>query len=475
MVDEIKVRKTKESGDIYLSSTGVYYEAPEITPQKIIDLNDNIYARGLMTKQVNLLFSDKFTLEVTDSKGKQNEEAELDMMRMCDAPDVSLWAKIQMAWADEFKFGCSINNDVWDWDENVYTLKKLRHLPTQSFNTIPYNQEESVYCQLLPGITLGDDGELEFWQTTEESATPLKIENATMYKNPTSPELGGTSIFLPLIPIINMLSFTWKTQMQQVNRTGSKILFLKVTDPQPASELNGNVSDLEAAKLILKHWGKNTGFTLRGNMEIIDPQIKDDSNSLEIIEALNQMLIDYTTSIDLLSQGSDGTRLGGSDTQRMQMVLRHIKSVHSGLEEWASALLQKYLDANKYEDHTVKVIIPAPEVDTSEIDIKRAEVGISGEVLKVNEIRVLLGQEELSDEEIDELIEHYASKRPAAPSPLGLQVEEGEEGEEGEEEGEVEEVAGSAAKPTNGRAATKITSVGRGLADELIMALEHEE
>ena len=472
MANEIKVRETKESGDIYLSSTGVYYEAPEITPQKIVDLNDNVYARGLMTKQVNLLFSDKFTLEVTDAKGKQDEEVELDIMRMCDAPDVSLWAKIQMAWVDEFRFGCSINNLVWNWEENVYTLKKLRHLPAQSFNTLPFDQEGSVYCQLLPGIILGDDGELEFWQTTEELATPLKIENATMYKNPTSPELGGTSIFLPLIPIINMLSFTWKTQMQQVNRTGSKILFLKVTDPQPASDLNGGVSDADAAKLILKYWGKNMGFTLRGNMEIIDPQIKDDSNSLEIIEALNQMLIDYTTSIDLLSQGSDETRLGGSDAQRMQMVLRHIKSVHSGLEEWASALLQKYIYANKYKDYTVKVKIPAPEVDTSEIDIKRAEVGISGEVLKANEIRRLLGEEELSDEELEELIEYYVSKKPAAPSPFGLQVEEGEEGEG---EGETGEVAGSAAKPANGRAATKITSVGRGLADDLIMALEHEE
>ena len=472
MTDETKIGGTGKSGDIYLSSTGVYYVAPEITAQKIIDLNDNVYARGLMTKQLNLLFSDKFTVEVLDAQGNQVEKVERDIMKMCDMPDVALWAKIRMAWADEFKFGCSINNDVWDWEGNVYTLQQLRHLPAHSFNTVPDGYEGNIYCQLLPGITLGEDGKLEFWQTTDESATPLKIENATMYKNPTSPDLGGTSIFLPLIPIINMLSFTWKTQMTQVNRTGTKLLFLKVTDPKPADHLNDSVSDLDAAKNILENWGNDTSYALRGNMEVIDPQIKDDSNSLDIINALNQILIDYSTSIDLLSQGNDGARLGGSDVQRMEMMHRHIKSVHSGLEDWVSGILQIYLDVNGYANYIVKVKIPTPEVDTSEIDIRRAEVGISGEVLKINEIRKLLREEELSDEEIEELIEFYASKKPAPPMMLSLP-----EGGDGEEEEEEDVVAKSSIElPKEVKKATnKITSVGKKLADDLIRALEQEE
>lgn len=416
MTNDTKRRATVEEGDIYLSSAGDYYVAPKIDAKKIIDLNDNVYARGLMAKQRNLYFSDKFVLEVKDANGNQNEKVELKMMRMCNAPDVSMWAKIQMAWTDEFRFGCSIYNDVWDWVDNVYTLKKFRHLPAQSFNVMPFDSEGAIFCQLLPGITLGDDGEIEFWQSTDEYAVPVQIKDAIMYRNPTSSDIGGIPIILPVIPIINMLSFVWKTQMQQANRTGAKTLFLKITDPLPASDLNGGVSDVAAGKLILKYWGKNLGYVLRGNMEVIDPQIKDDSNNLEIIAALNQVLIDYSTSIDLLTQGNDSARLGGSDTQRMQIIRRHIKSVHLGFEDWVSGILQKYLDANGYTNYEVRVKIPAPEVDTSELDIKRAEIGLTNEILKPNEARALLGQEELTDDEILEMLEFYASKKPAIPA-----------------------------------------------------------
>lgn len=477
MAKDTSVTNTREEGDIYLASTGEYYVAPEITPQKIFDLNDNVYARGLMMKQRNMLFSDKFTLSVLDASGNQDEKLEAMMMQMCDAPDVALWARIQMAWVDEFRFGCSINNEVWDWVENTYTLIKLRHLPAHSFNAVPFDYEDSVYSQLLPGIVLGKDNEIEFWQTAGEYETPVQIKSATIYKNPTSEEIGGTSILLPLIPIINMLSYTWKTQMQQVNRVGAKLLFLKITDPKPASSLNDGVSDLEAGRLILKYWGKNNSYALRGNMELIDPKIKDDSNNLEVVEALNQMLIDYTTSIDLLTQGKDGARLGGSDTQRMLMVVRNIKSVYIGLEDWSSVILQKYLDVNGFDGYTVRVEIPKPEIDTSELDIKRAEEGRAGKVLKQNELRVLLGHEELTDEELEELAEFYASHAPAmpfgAPQQGNQSLKEGEDEDEDEEDGDLKAI--SATNVSINKAAAEIISVGRKLADDLIDAMEQEE
>ena len=69
------VKATKESGVVYLSSTGNYYEVPEITAAKITDFKDNIYARGLALKQKHLIFSAKYQLEVLDSDGKQDEES----------------------------------------------------------------------------------------------------------------------------------------------------------------------------------------------------------------------------------------------------------------------------------------------------------------------------------------------------------------------------------------------------------------
>lgn len=410
-----KPKATKESGVVYISSTGDYFIAPEITADSINDLKSNVYAKGIAQKQNNLIFGDKYSIEVLDKEGNQDEELELNITKMCDSVDVNLWAKIQIAREERFWSGCGLFNDVWEYVENTYILTKLRHLPSNSFGIVPEAGDGLIYSQILQGITLGGTGEIEYWQVQDDSGIPIKVDNVFMVKDPTSTELAGTPIIVPMVPMISMLKFTWDTQMQQANRTGAKILFIKVTDPQPASTLNGNVGDIDAAKEILKNWGKNTAFPLRGNMEIIDPQIKDDSNNLEIISALNQVLIDYISPINLISAADDSARLGGSDSQRMEMIHRWIKSEHSTMEERFSELIQIYLDANGYDEYTVNVHIPTPEIDSSDIDLRRAEAGGQLQALGINEIRVLLGEEELSDEGLAELKEYYESIQPASP------------------------------------------------------------
>ena len=459
-----KVAATKESGVVYLSSTGSYFSAPEITVDKLVDLHSNVYARGLANKQNNLIFTDKYHLEVRDADGNQDEDIELDMTKMCEVVDVKLWSSMQIADNEQFWHGCGLFNPVWDYVDNVYTLLKLRHLPSSSFGVA--GEGTDVYSKLLEGITLNEKNEIEYWQTQDDSGTPVKVNNVFMVKDPISTELAGTSTIVPVVPMISMLKYTWDSQMKQVNRTGTKVLFIKVTDPQGPSTLNGNVGDIDAAKDILKHWGSNTAFPLRGNMEIIDPQIKDDSNSLEIIEALNQMLIDYISPIDIMTSGNDSARLGGSDSQRLELILRYIKSRHSAIEESFQVLLQIYLDANGYDGYTVTIHIPAPEIDTSEIDLKRAEAGVSAKALKMNEIRELIGQEPLDETELAELEEYYKrvqpdipqiqfsanSAEPEPPGNLPLNVNEGNV------EDTIEE----------------IESIGAKLSKGLVAALKHE-
>jgi len=455
-----KAAPTKESGVVFIASTGNYFTAPEITADIIRDFQDNVYAAGLAQKQNNLIFGDKYQLEILDKDGNQDEELELEMTRMCDATDVQLWSKIQIARDERFWYGPGLFNDVWEYVDNTYTLTKLRHLPSHSFDTAPLTNDGLIYSQLLQGILLVND-EIEYWQLQDDTGTPVKVENVFMVKDPTSTELAGTPIITPIIPIISMLKFVWDTQMQQANRTGAKILFIKVTDPQPASTLNNNVGDMDAAKDILKNWGKNTAFPLRGNMEIIDPQIKDDSNNLEIIEALNQMLIDYVSPINLITAGNDSARLGGSDSQRMEMLLRWIKSEHSTYEDRFSELLQIYLDANGYVDYTVHLHIPTPEIDSSEIDLKRAEAGGKLQALTINEIRVLLGEEELSDEDLVVLKEYYESIQPA--SPFSFKEEFSKEPIDHDPNKEEIELDNS------------IKSDAEKLAEEVIYALRHEQ
>lgn len=456
-----KAAPTKESGVVFISSAGNYFTAPEISADIIRDFQDNVYAAGLAQKQNNLIFGDKYWLEVLDKDGNQDEELELEMTRMCDVPDVDVWSKIKISRYERFWYGPGLHNDVWEYIDNTYTLTKLRHLPSHSFRILPESGDGSIYSQILQGIILNDKKEIEYWQVINEDGDQEKIENVFMVKDPTSTELAGTPIITPIVPIISMLKFVWDTQMQQANRTGAKILFIKVTDPMPASDLNNDVGDMDAAKDILKNWGKNTAFPLRGNMEIIDPQIKDDSNMLEIIEVLNQTTIDYVSPISLMTAGNDSARLGGSDNQRMELLLRWIKSEHSTYEDRFSDLLQIYLDANGYVDYTVKLHIPTPEIDTSELDLKRAAVGADKQVLFPNELRVLLGHEEKSEEELAELKEYYESIRPE-PAAFGFKEEFSKDPIDHDPTKEEVELDNS------------IKSDAEKLSEEVIYALRHE-
>ena len=57
------------------------------------------------------------------------------------------------------------------------------------------------------------------------------------------------------------------------------------------------MGDIEYGQEFLQKWGKDTSFLLRDNMEIIELNLKDANNNLEIIDALNFILIDYMTPL----------------------------------------------------------------------------------------------------------------------------------------------------------------------------------
>ena len=410
MPEKVKRKGTKEEGTIYISNTGDYYEAPEIDADKLHDFQSNIYVRGLLTKHKNLIFSDKFTLEIKDSKGETDEDLQKTMTQMCEQKNVRLWSKMQAAYIDGvFMYGIGLYNDVWGYEGNEYKLLKLRYLPAYTFKNAPILGTVKIYSQILQGITLNDKNEMEFWQT-DENGIARQLKNVFYIKDPAAQGLAGESIVVPLVPIIEMLKYAWDTQMQQVHRTGAKLLFIKVTDPKPASNKNGNVGDVEYANEILKKWSKDLAFQLRENMTLIDPGIKDDANNLEIIDALHKMIIDYVTPTSFIAR--EGATIGGSEKQREEMMLRYIKGIHSWLEDQFEMLLNRYLEYNEYKDYTVSIHIPSPSIDRSEIHLKQVDMGIKGKALFPNEIRKRLEADTLDEEDLKKLEDYYSRVTP---------------------------------------------------------------
>jgi hypothetical protein len=408
---KVKLPSAKEEGTIYVASSGGYYEAPTIDTAKITDLIDNIYVQGVIQKQLNLIFQEKYTIEVKDAKTKAvDEELSNTMMDMCETKSVRLWAQMQKAYVSKFLWGIHLINPIWGVDPLAETteirLLALRHLPSETFKTAPAGQLYT-YSQILPGITLDDKDELVFWQEPKPGFVPEQIKNVFYIKNPSDRGLAGDPIIVPMLPIIEMLKFTWNTEMQQVNRIGAKILFIKVTNPQPASTRNGSVGDIDYANAIIKNWGKDTAFQLRENMELIDLNLKDDSNNLDIIEALSNIIIGYVSPAEFIGNKNE-TRIGGNDNAQKELLDNYIKGIHQWLSEQFEMLLMRYLEYNSYTGYSVTIKIPPPMHDSRDEMRKDAEAGFLTQSLDQNELRKLLRHPAKADADLVKLSDYYS-------------------------------------------------------------------
>jgi len=410
-----KLKVTKQEGVTWVASSGNYYEEPEINADAIKDSLSNVYVAGLLRKQNALLFPEKYQIEVRDENGKPDEKVEKRITLMCNGVDVNLWAKIQIAYNDIFPYGAGLFNQVWDYnDDGEYWLNALRPLPAHSFSTAPSINNET-YSQILQGIVLDDKQNIEYWQThkaDDMSPTKLKSENVFHVRDPTSSDLAGDSILLPLIPIISMLRFAWQAEMQTVNRVGAPILMIRITAPQLAMPSNGNVSDIDYATSIMQGWGKDTAFQLRENMEIVPLNIENTNVTDNVIDSLENKLIDYMTPMSFVA-GKEGGLIGSPDKQRSEMLLRAIKSTHSWIEnQFATGLLQKYLVGNGYEGHTVHLHIPTPAPDRSEVLLRQAEIGAKTFALNPNELRTRLEADPMNEDELGSLEEYWKRVSP---------------------------------------------------------------
>ncbi len=406
----------KEEGTTIIS-TGDFYTSPNVDIDTILKLREDIYIAGVVKKQKNLIFNEKYTIEVIDTKTRKiDEELGNNLMTMCESKSVRLWANMSWSYDCLFHWGIATFNPVWGVDEdsgsNEIRLLKLRRLPPETFKTQPTGQL-LTYSPILLGIIPDKEGELSFYQEPEAGKTPVEVKNVFYVKNPADWGFAGNPIIVPCVSILGMLGFTWNTIMEQVNRIGAKILFMKVTNPQGANTKNNNVSDLDYANAIIKNWGKDTGFVLRDNFEPIDLKLTDDSNSLEVINRLSDLISEYVNPASFIASRQE-TRLGGNDSAKLEMHDNYVKGWHSVISEQFEMLLNRYLEYNQYQGYEVHIKIPPPSHSSREENRKDAGTLFLIQSANENELRRLfphLGLEKMDEPALEELRKLYASKQ----------------------------------------------------------------
>lgn len=401
-------------GVVWVSSTGGVWKETDVTVDKLRKYADNIYGDGISDKQMSLTFPGKAKVEVLDESNEKDPELTTEAEAI--AKRIKLDARIRQAYYDNFWYGCGIFNPVFEWVENEYVWQEINYRPAWSFCNAPQKQYKAI-SSLLHGIILNQDDEVEYWQTqSDTSTTPIQLKNIITVQNPVISDLGGRPIIKSSVPVIVMLDYLWNAQMQRGRRVGSPLLFIKIIEAKTAAQRGGKLSDVEYAKLFLRKWGKDTGFTLRDNMELVDPHITDKADNLATIKALNEMITQRFSPSSWISISEN--RLGGSDTAGFDLLSAYISGIHAWLEEPFENLYQIWLDENGYVGYHVDITLPLLQQDKTEQNIAKVEKGKDD--LTLNERRKLLDHAPADDATRTE-IEAERSTRAASQtvSPFG--------------------------------------------------------
>lgn len=408
-----KAPAREEQGVTWVASTGVVWKETEITVEKLQKYSESYYGDQVTQKQRNLIFTGPPKIKVLDKKREEDPELSAWLAAMVNAPEVSAFYKMQQAWHGTMWYGPGIFNPVMAWEGGEYRLLALRYLPPSSFSSLPTGQVYRTYCALLPGIVQTADGEVQYWQIQDETdTTPARVENIFVVQDPIRPEIGSRPTVKAVVSVFAMLDYLWNAQMQKCHRTGSPLLFVRILGARSSQQLGGGkISDVDFAKQFMANWGKDSGFVLRDNMELVDPHISDTADNLETIDRLDAMISAHFSPAGYIAKS--GPTIGGSSAPEKELLAAYVRGIQSWIESGFANLFQEVLDGNKLNDYIAVVELPDLEFDDREINIKIAESGDKTQSLFVNEKRELYGKAPLDEEGQARLKAEYAGRAPA--------------------------------------------------------------
>jgi hypothetical protein len=411
---------TNEEGTIYVTSFGKVIVDQKLDADKITKYIDNVYLAGALDKQQRTLFRNKkeFAIHGKGPDGTIDEDLSERLTSMLLATDVDGWFNSQIAWRESASWGPAIFNPVWEWEGSEYVLRKLRHLPSETFSRRGYSSTMTSFVNvsnpILPGIALNDKSAIEFWQL-QLDGTVKELKNVFMMTDPVrAGYLGGKPLIKPIIPVVTMIDFCWTGQMQQNNRLGAGGLFyIKVTKPQK--------DDSAFAANIIKNISRGVAYQLRENMELANVGLNTTSTALDTINALDQLLGNYFSPASSIQK--EGTLIGGSDNAAYDLYLSYIEGQQAWVSSAFERMLQPYLLMNGYKDYSIEFGLPAPTVDRSAMFLAAIEKGFSTKTLDLNARREIYSKmgidaKELSPEEKAAHIQEFRDLSGAPVNPL---------------------------------------------------------
>ena len=368
------------------------FVSPHIDAELIYNYSiENFAYKKVKQNLALMIFTDVPTITYYDKNGDPVEDISKWLEEMVLSKNCNLWKSMRIAFNDMFDYGSSIFNPVFENVNGKVEITSLRHLPAYSFDTS--GGEITIYSKILTGIGYNDAGDFFVYQINS-SGTPTKLDPKYLHivKDPTSDDPAGDAWCIPLINLLALLKFALNAQTQKVNRVGAPVPVLKI-DNSDGSKITQE--EIDYIENIAKRINKDQVYVLPEHATTQDPFTPESNAAMETIDWLIKMVMDQFNPGSFITK--DGTMIGGSSKSEMDLTLRFISGIHEILEDAFEELIQKVLEANGY-DGRVEIKIPDPEIDTTDADLRRADIALKTDnmVLK-NEVREMLHLEPRDD------------------------------------------------------------------------------
>ena len=402
----------KPTGKAFLTNQDAYFNVDKINAKTIMQYSVNPYYDTKKSRLSHQIFNGPPKIEIFTPDYELDEELTDRAYKMCEnladwntkdkRGKTNIYQIAQQAFSDIFDGGASLLEPIWVKNESFINLHALNRLPWDTFKDLPDSYDTSPSI-ILKGVLVNTKGEMEYWQYQDDGKYH-KIDNILHIKRPTSRDLAGDALCIPIIPVIIILDYLWDILRRKMGRVGIPSIFIET---QSGDDETQNFADK-----ILRDWGNDIQFKHNPNIRVYTLDF-DDSADVEGAIRQAEEILDHIYNPTQLVEKS-GTVVGGSDAGAERLINAQGNTMLTWLDAGFTSLLQQWLDMNGFEGYTASIEFPKSEKDETATKLLIAKAGYETKTLTITEIRELLpGIAPTDDEILTTLEEQYSKNTPS--------------------------------------------------------------